>query len=280
MPTHNCMKPKQENVGVSFTMKQNISTCMSLLCLSAMPAVAQNTLPTVSGVATSSSVPTVRSAVTPMLSAPHPSITAHLQMQAGQIEQLNRLYDVYASRRLKQESNLMQLQGQLWQAQAPTTFDQNKATRLLREINEGQQKVASDLLSTRANALKVLTPVQRSQVESLATDPRIRVPGDRYYQLLLMPIESIWQLPLDNGFQSGQPRSYSEHYPRDNRTRDNGSGSYGVYGGYGYGQPDYGVYGSYGQGGVGVQVGIGRGGPSIGIGIGRVFGGIFGRRRY
>lgn len=208
-------------------------------------------------------------------------------MQAGQISQLNRLYDAYAARRLKQENTLMQLQNQLRQAQAPTAFDQNKATRLLREINEAQQKVAADLLTTRANALKVLTPVQRSQLEGLATDPRIRVPGDRYYQLLLMPVEAIWQLPLDNGWQPGQPQNYTNQYPRDQRatdqrTRDNGSGSYGVYGGYSYGYPDYGVYGNYGQGGVGVQVGIGRGGPSIGVGIGRVFGGIFGgrHRRY
>jgi Spy/CpxP family protein refolding chaperone len=225
-----------------------------------------------------SSAPVISSAEA---SAPYnlaPSITTHLQMQLGQIEQLNRLYDGYTARRLKQEAGLMKLQNQMQQAQAPTTFDQNKATRLLREINEAQQKVASDLLATRANAIKILTPVQRLQLESLATDARIRVPGDRYYQLLLMPVEALWQVPLDNGWQPGQPQSHADQYPGNRRTRDNGSGSYGVYGGYSYGYPDYGVYGNYGQGGVGVQVGIGRGGPSIGVGIGRVFGGIFGGR--
>ena len=251
---------------MKFTMKRNILTCLGLLGLAALPALAQNTLP--------GTAPSPSGAMLPPPIAPAPpSITAHLQMQPGQIGQLNRLYDDYASQRLKHEASIAQWQNQLRQAQASTPFDQNRATRLLREINEAQQKVAQDFLAARSKALKVLTPVQRSQLESLSTDARIRVLGDRYYQLLLMPVDGLWQLPLDNGLLPGS--YYSERNPSDERARD--SGSYGVYGGYG--QPDYGVYGSYGQGGVGVQVGIGRGGPSIGVGIGSVFGGIFGRHR-
>ena len=268
-------------------MKSNILTCIGLLCFSMMPTVAQNAPAGAPvgepGMGSYPSTAAMPSTAAPTSQMAAPSITTHLQMQSGQVAQLNRLYDAYATRRLKQETNLMQLQNQLSQAQAPTTFDQNKATRLLREINETRQKVAADLLVTRANALKVLTRVQRSQLEGLATDARIKMPGDRYYQLFLMPVEAIWQLPVEHGLQPGQPQSYANQYPRDQQARDNGSGSYGVYGGYSYGYPDYGVYGNYGQGGVGVHVGIGRGGPSIGVGIGRVFGGIFGgrhRRRY
>ena len=258
-------------------MKTNILACWGLLFFAVIPGLAQNP---------QSAIPTAPAVNLP--SSVAPSLTAHLQMQAGQIGSLNRLYNAYASQRLKQETKLTQLQNQLRQAQAPTSFDQNKAGRLLREINDAQQKVAAELLSTRANALKVLTPVQRSQLESLATDNRISVSGDEYYQLLLMPVEALWQRPLDNGLQPGQTPLYADQYPGQQRSRDNGrydngrrdsgSGSYGVYGGYSYGYPDYGVYGNYGQGGVGVHVGIGRGGPSIGVGIGRVFGGIFGGR--
>lgn len=196
------------------------------------------------------------------------SLTAYLQMTAPQIERLNRFYDDYADRRLTQETKMAQWQQQLQQAQAPTSFDERRATRLLRDIGEAQQKVVADFLSTRAKALKTLTPVQRAQLETLTTDSRMEVRRDRYYQILLLPVENMWQAAPEterrlssNQNQNRQPRRYK------------GNGSYGVYGGYGYGQPQYGVYGSYGEGPIGVHAGIGRGGPSIGIGIGRVFGG-------
>jgi hypothetical protein len=194
------------------------------------------------------------------------SLTEHLQMQGSQMERLNRLYDRYAPRRAKQESTLARQQSELQRAQAPTTFDQSQAARLLREVEQTRQKMASDFLETRADALKVLTSVQRSQLEFLANDTRTRMRNDSYYQLLVAPLDEAW--PMDNSVLAPY-----RGYPANGRDeRNNPSGRYGVYGGYGYGQPQYGVYGSVGQGPVGIYGGVGRGGPSIGIGIGGIFG--------
>ncbi len=226
----------------------------ALLCLATPPLRAQN--------AASNSV---RSAAPMAL-----SLSAYLQMSGDQIGRFDRQFDAYAARRSQQEATLFQLQGQLAQAQAPTAFDERKAARLLREISQARQKVAADLLSSRAKALEILGPVQRSQLQSLPTDPRFVVQNDRFYQLLLLPVENLWQDSANNG------RTWTQQTRNSQPSGLAGRGSYGVYGGYSYGGPSYGVYGSYGQGPIGVHAGVGRGGVSVGIGIGGIFGG--GRR--
>jgi Spy/CpxP family protein refolding chaperone len=196
-----------------------------------------------------------------------PSLTAHLQLQSRQVLQLDRLYDDYATRRIGQEKRLIQWQQELGQTQAPGSLDERKANRLLRNISDAEQKVASDLLSTRAKALKTLTPVQRAELENWTSDAKPEVRHDRYYQLFLLPVEELWQSTLDT---SNRP-NLSVSTPQYQRPRRKGTGHYGVYGGYGYGGAQYGVYGGYGKGPVGVHAGIGRGGPSVGISIGGVF---------
>lgn len=210
------------------------------------------------------------SSVSPSSPTAEASLTAHLRMQAGQIERLNRLYNDYISRRVKEEAHIQDWQSQLQQAQSPASYDERKATRLLRDISNAEQKVATAFLASRAQALKTLNPVQRAQLEAMSTDSRMKLHHDRYYQLLLLGVEDIWRAPAETRTE----RRMSESRAHNRRpARYKGNGSYGVYGGYGYGGPQYGVYGNYGQGAIGVHAGIGRGGPSFGIGIGRVFGG-------
>lgn len=233
-------------------MKTHLFAIGALLSVLSLPALAQYP-----------SAPVGEAAV----AAPSVSLPQILQLQARQIEGLDRLYDGYASRRAAKEANIARWAGQLRAAQAPTSFDARAATRLQQNIGEAQQKVAADLLSTRAKALQMLPPVQRAQLESLATDSRFKVRSDRYFQLFLLPVEQLWQQSLAGKSARLLPNQ------RQSRYRDQGAGSYGVYGGYGYGQPQIGVYGSYGQGPVGVHAGVGRGGASIGIGIGGIFGG-------
>ena len=201
------------------------------------------------------------------------SLTTHLQMETGQIEKIDRLYEKHAEQRTKQEARVIQWQQQLRSAQSPTSFDERTANRLLRDISRAQEQVASDILARRVQALKVLTPIQRAQLEAVVTDGRIKLHRDRYYQLLVLPVEEVWQVAPDSAQMRTQPSTRRSEKRREHRPK--GTGSYGVYGGYGYGQPHYGVYGNYGQGGIGVHAGIGNHGPTIGIGIGRVFGGWF-----
>lgn len=190
------------------------------------------------------------------------SLRALLQLQGDQDARLNRLYDDYAQRRADQEARFASLQ-----VGRGSSFDD----RLRREQTQAQQKIADALLSKRKQAFKVLGPIQRSQLQAFSQDPRFELRHDRYYQLLLLPIENLGQAPLD--FQERSQRSgYPPSSYRSGRSQT--SGSYGVYGGYSYGGPSYGVYGNVGRGSVGVHAGIGNRGPSIGIGIGRVFGGV------
>lgn len=238
-------------------MKRHLFALGGLLCLASLPAGAQN--------APSNSA---RSGAPMAL-----SLSTYLQMSGEQIERFDRQFDAYAARRSRQEANLFQLQGQVSQAQSPSSFNERKATRLLREMGEARQKVAADLLSSRAKALEVLGPVQRSQLQSLTADPRFVVQNDRFYQLLLLPVENLWQ---NSPSESRNDRMWSQPTRNSQPSGLRGQGAYGVYGGYSYGGPSYGVYGSYGQGPVGVHAGIGRGGVSVGIGIGGIFGG--GRR--
>ncbi|MBW3636952.1 MAG: hypothetical protein KY445_10915 [Armatimonadetes bacterium] len=238
-------------------MKRPLFAIGGLLCLMILPAKAQNAASN----STRSAAPTAL------------SLSAYLQMSRDQIGRFDRQFDAYAARRSKQEATLFQLQGQLAQAQAPTSFNERKASRLLGEIGETRQKVAADLLSSRAKALEILGPVQRSQLQSLTSDPRFTVQNDRFYQLLLLPVENLWQNSSNNGRDE---RVWSQQTHNSQPSGLAGRGSYGVYGGYSYGGPSYGVYGSYGQGPIGVHAGVGRGGVSVGIGIGGIFGG--GRR--
>lgn len=207
-------------------------------------------------------------------SAATPSITTHLQLQNGQIAKLDRLYDAYAANRAKRETTIAQRQDQLEEAQEPSSFDERRASRLLREIGQERQKVEDDFLSTRAKSMKVLTAVQRSQLESLADDDRIQTRPDRYFQLLSLPVEELWQMPLERRIERKTARRDERLSPRQRKQR-RGVASYNVYGGYSYGGPNYGVVGGYNEGPVGAHVGIGRGGPFFGVGVG----GILGRRR-
>lgn len=237
--------------------------CSTLVCFAVVPAMAQNRFPEADEMTASAS------------SQP-PSLAAQLQMSTRQVEPLNRLYDDYAARRWQQEDRIEAWQQHLRQAQAPTSFDQRRATRLLNDIHNAQQKMTTDLLDTRARALKKLTPVQRAQLQVLQGDNRIKVRRDHLYQLLLMPLEESGPLVLDREAEprASLPRARSARNTRRNSPRRaKGSGRYGVYGGYGYGGPQYGVQGSYGEGPIGVYAGIGRGGPSFGIGVGGIFGG-------
>ncbi|HEX8464185.1 MAG TPA: hypothetical protein VF627_06145 [Abditibacterium sp.] len=227
----------------------------ALMSLS-FPAVAQSSIPTQNSTSTAAS------------NAAEVSLIALLQMPMAQIERLNRLYADFASRRAGQENYQARLQTQLTAAQSPTSFDEKKAASLLRELGENRQKSASEFVSTRAKALQILQPVQRAQLQSIATDSRYQFKRDAYFLLLLLPVEQSEATQ----FFARQPLS-QPNFAQRNNARFPGSGNYGVYGGYGLGGPNYGVYGGYGVGGVGVYGGLGRGGPSIGIGIGGLFGG-------
>jgi hypothetical protein len=192
------------------------------------------------------------------------SLRALLQLQGEQDEHLNLLYDEYAKRRVEQEVRFASRQ-----QGDNSSIDE----RLRREQLQAQQRIAAELLSKRQQALQVLRPVQRSQLQAFSQDPRYNLRHDRYYQLLLLPVEALGQTPLDLQERSSNSAALYPSSPyRSGRSRT--SGGYGVYGGYSYGGPSYGVYGNIGRGSVGVHAGIGNRGPSIGVGIGRVFGGV------
>lgn len=192
------------------------------------------------------------------------SLRALLQLQGEQEARLNRLYDDYAQGRVEQEMHFASRQ----RGRTPSSDDSLK-----REQIQAQRKIADTLLSKRQQAFKVLGAVQRSQLQAYSRDPRYQLKRDRYYQLLLLPVEDLGQAPLDQP-EFNPAVGALPPYSSNPSGRSQGTGSYGVYGGYSYGGPSYGVYGTVGRGSVGVQAGIGRGGPSIGIGIGRVFGGL------
>ena len=165
------------------------------------------------------------------------SLRAHLQLKAAQIEALNVLYDNWITER-------------------------------------------RDFVAVQTRALQILTPLQRAQLDSIVDDSRLRIRDDQYSQLLLTPLRTKDSTRnndyRDQENQRNNERQRAEKQPgksRNRNRRSNGSGSYGVYGGYSYGGPNYGVYGNYGQGNVGVGATIGRYGPSIGVNVGRVFGG-------
>jgi hypothetical protein len=196
------------------------------------------------------------------------SLPTHLSLHNGQMERLGRIYDEYAKERIKQEKKLDEWQSQLKIAQEPATFNEGKASRLMRDINQAQQKVANSFLKARSKALGVLDDTQRIQLHALASDPKIKVRTDMYFQLLLLAPVDFWRLPIES---NSEQRLLSERDYNERKKRNDAIGTYGVYAGYGWGRPDYGIYGGFGRDGVGVNVGIGRGGPSVGVNIGSIF---------
>ena len=204
------------------------------------------------------------------------SLASRLQLREEQAEQLDRLYEGYATRRLEQEAGIERRQAELDRAQAPASFDEKGAARLARQNSEAEQKITSSLLAARTSALKVLSSVQRAQLESVAEslgEGRIKLRRDRYFQLLLMPADEREPLPLPRDARTRELHERSDRSSRSRSGRRKGTVSYGAYGGYGYGGPQYGVGASYGRGPVGVHAGIGRGGPSVGVSIGGILGG-------
>lgn len=193
------------------------------------------------------------------------SLSALLQLDAGQTGRLMRLHDGLLSRRRAENARL-----------APNASTSKSEAR--------RGRLVADLLGTRAKATLVLPPVQRSQLEALAGDPRFTLRRDALYELLLAPVDEsgtdLVGASKPGATKSGATdaqgrRNWLEARRLDGSDRLNraqGVGSYGVYTGYGYGGPQAGVYGGYQQGAVGVHAGIGLGGPSIGVNIGRVFG--------
>ena len=124
------------------------------------------------------------------------SIIAILLLDGTQIERLNRAYDAFARTRLEQEAAVAARQDALKAAQAPATFDERKAARILGEIKNAEQKIAEAFLRARAEALAALTPEQRAALEQARAQNRV-VTDDKYRRLLLVDLEGMWHTPLD-----------------------------------------------------------------------------------
>lgn len=219
-------------------MKITSFVVLSVLGSTALPVWSQNALPIKqSGVEQSGASSGV-------------SLSRLLQLSAAQIEQLNRFYSEFAAREAAQQAK----------------------TRSPQSVEKARQKVAADWRSTRARARQFLPPVQRSQLDSIANDPRFQLRRDSFYQLLApgeAEFVAVSALKSDEARHNWLEARRLENF---NGNAARGTGSYGVYGGTGYSGPQAGIYGGYQQGAVGVHAGVGSGGPSVGISIGRVFG--------
>jgi hypothetical protein len=154
------------------------------------------------------------------------SVVRHLALGLSHIERLDRLYDAFAAVRRKEEVRIAGWQEDLKRAQSPATLDERKANDLVRNITGAQQKIASAFLQARAAALKGLSPVERAQLESLSRTPE-QLRDDSYRQLLLLPLESVLQAPLQPSLNHPVPGQLSADRERDKRQRS-GYGSYGV----------------------------------------------------
>lgn len=236
------------------------------------------------------------------------SLAALLQLQPAQTQRFERLHDELMARTQVQERKIA-----AWHEQRMSVLalDAHRAADLERDISGAARKIEADWTATRTKARAMLPPVQLSQLDALASDPRFRVRPDRVARLLMAPSDPAprFDAPRSVATRSGVTRSgatrsvatgsvatgsvatrsgVTDAEARRNWldarrlsrqgdwNRATGIGSYGVYGGYGFGGPQAGVYGGYQQGAIGVHGGFGLGGPSIGINIGRVFG--IGRR--
>ncbi len=240
-------------------MKKTLSLLtLGVLC-SVIPATAQNA-------ATQAATPGAIAAAMDSRAVPEVSLARLLQLDAAQIARLSRLMPPGA---------------------APHAVRSGGD----RQSSAALQKTAADWRSAQFKARASLSPVQRSQLDSLATDPRFRLRQDDLFWLLIAPaapsslarngVPIAKSAPISSGLRSSDAQARRNW--QDARRLDGagalglrGTGNYGVYGGYGYGGPQVGVYGGYQQGAIGVYGGLGRGGPSIGVNIGRVFG--LGRR--
>jgi hypothetical protein len=184
------------------------------------------------------------------------SLPAKLGLNVRQTSRLDSLYNTFALRRMDQEAKIAGWQQELQQAQAPANFDQHKVSRLLKSIAGAQENIRDVFLQARGEALKVLTPQQRDQLQTMATglatsthsasNGVLPVRDDQYRQLLLMPVEQLLQTPID--IQTGR-RLLAERARERNSYYDRGY----------YGGSPFGVYGRYGHRRSGFGIGIGRG---------------------
>ena len=87
----------------------------------------------------------------------------------------------------------------------------------MRQITGAEKTIADAFLKARGEALKALSPEQRAQLDQLRAERR-PVTEDKYRQLLLLPLDEIWQVPIDpetaralldaGAFAARSPRQY------------------------------------------------------------------------
>lgn len=163
-----------------------------------------------------------------------------LGLEPRQTARLDALYGDYARQRSEQEAKIARWQDELRFAQAPATFNEGKASDLLRSIRGAQDDITKSFLHARGEAFKALNPVQRARLQELsalagASSSSARAgQNDVYRQLLLMPVENLLTTPVDTetGRRLLAQRANRSYYP-----------SYGGYGSYG----GVNVFGSFGH---------------------------------
>jgi len=102
---------------------------------------------------------------------PAVSVVTLLGLDERQVARLDRLYDDYARDRLTQQEIIRPKEEDLAAAQSPTSFDERRAGRLVKDIAGTEQKVAEAFLKAQAAALRLLPAGQRAQVEGLRAAP-------------------------------------------------------------------------------------------------------------
>jgi hypothetical protein len=251
----------------------------ALLLLLSVPLRAQSDVPAASvtpnGTAQSAAQPTLRemiekrenernqSAVELMRAR---SLPQTLNLSQGQAVALDDIYSGFAMRRVEQEGKIVKWQSDLQKAQSPTDFNERRAAGLLQSIADAQRVISDNFIAARGKAIKVLTPAQRLQLQTIATASTANEPSsvgivdarpsgpapaqDAYFQLLLMPAADILQTPVDT--QTVRRQYDRNNYAYSNRGRTSVFGSFGVFGGH--------SYSGIGIGGLGFGLGYGLGG--------------------
>lgn len=164
---------------------------------------------------------------------PARSVTALLALDARQVTRLDRIYETFARTRLEQEAKLAPLQERLKRIQEWTVPDERESARLLRDIKNAEERIASAFLRARSDALRVLTAGQRDELDALRAGTT-RVQEDRYHQLFFLTVEDFWKVPVDEATARYllEARSYAVRAPRPY--------PYDRYPGYGYRPYGYG----------------------------------------
>lgn len=168
---------------------------------------------------------------------PKASISVVIDLTENERSQLDDIYDRYAAIRLASEAEIASLRDALDKEQSASAVADRRRNDMTKQIKQAEQRIARAFMEAHASAYRELLARHRVHLQTLPSDPDVFL-IDRYWQLLVMKPEDLWNNPIEQKAVSSVLRREIWTHVSPNRYWYYSSPRYG-FKSYGYGYFGY-----------------------------------------